>query len=162
MEQIYSNNTRKIIENKKLIENTLKVKLNINGKVIAIEGKAEDEFLALQFIEAINLGFSINKALNIKEEDFIFIKIPIKAIATRKNLAQVRARVIGAKRKALNTIESLCDCKIVLHNNLIGIIGHTDSVKKAEYSLQHIIAGSKHSAMYGWLEKKKLEEKQSF
>ena len=35
-------------------------------------------------------------------------------------------------------------------------------VEKAEYALKHIIAGSEHAKMYGWLEKKKVEEKQSF
>jgi len=42
---------------------------------------------------------------------------------------------------------------------LIGIIGYIEDVKNAEYALKHIIAGSKHSAMYAWLEKKKAEEK---
>jgi ribosomal RNA assembly protein len=155
MEQIYSENIKKIFENKRLIEKTFKIKLSIKEKIVFLDGKAEDEFIALEAIEAINLGFSILKVLNLAEEDFIFKKILIKAITKRENLAQVRARVIGKQRKALNTIEDLTDCDLVLHDNTVGIIGLRENVENAAYAMGHIIAGSKHSVMYGYLEKKK-------
>jgi ribosomal RNA assembly protein len=162
--QIYSENTRKILQNRKILEKELKVKINleIKNKIIIIEGKAEDELIALEAIEAINLGFPISKVILLKNEEFTFRKLQIKAITKRHNLSQVRARVIGAKRKALDTIESLTDTFIALHNNDVGIIGKISDVQKAEYVLVRIIAGSKHANMYAWLEKKKAEEKRSF
>jgi ribosomal RNA assembly protein len=160
-EQIYSENTRKIRANKRLIENSFKIKISIKDKIVNLEGKPENEFLALQFIEAVNLGFSVNQAMNLLEEDFVFLKIQIKAITKRENLAQIKARVIGKRRKAMNTIESLTDCDIALHDSTVGIIGYIQDAKNAEFAIKNIIAGSKHSAMYGYLEKKRAEEKSS-
>jgi ribosomal RNA assembly protein len=162
MEQIYSNNTRKILQNKKNLEQSLKIKISAKNNIIFLEGKAEDEFLALEVIEAINLGFSIPKSLFLKEDNTIFKKILIKPIAKRNNLSQVRARIIGTKRKVLDTIESLTDTFIVLHENEVGIIGSIENAEKAEYVLKRIIAGSKHANMYAWLEKKKADERQAF
>jgi ribosomal RNA assembly protein len=161
-EQIYSNNTRKIIQNKKLIEKEFSVKLNVKEDIVTIEGRAEEEYSCLQAIKAINLGFSVNKAVLLKDENFIFREIPIKPIAKRKDLSQVRGRVIGENRKSLDTIESLTDTFICLHDNKVGIIGSLENVEKAVYVLKRIIAGSKHANMYAWLEKKKVEERQGF
>ena len=71
-EQIYSENTRKIIKNKKVIEETLNVKLSKKENIIFIEGDAENEYICLQAIEAINLGFSIKVALLLKDEEIVF------------------------------------------------------------------------------------------
>jgi len=161
-EQLYSNNIKKILKEKREIEKNLKVKLTSNGKIIILEGKPEDELIALKFVEAVNLGFSIPAALDLRYEDFQFSIIRIKNISKRKNLSQVRGRIIGMNRKVLDTLEDLTNCSIVLHDNLIGIIGVEDDVKKAEFALKHLVAGSKHSVVYGWLEKKNVEEKESF
>jgi ribosomal RNA assembly protein len=158
-EKIYSNNIRKILQNKKLLETSLKLKMTNQANIISLDGKAEDEYLGLKVIEAINLGFSITKALFLKEEDFTFEKIQIKPIAKRNDLSQVRGRVIGQRRKVLDTIEGLTDTFIVLHDNSVGIIGRVSDVQKAVYVLKRIIAGSKHANMYAWLEKRKAEER---
>jgi len=162
MEQLYSNVPRKVIQSKKQIENSLKVKVKINGNIITIDGKIEDELIVHNIIEALNLGFTANKALLLKEEGFEFEKILIKKIANRRNLSQVRARVIGTNRKALDNIESLTDCFIALHDNTIGIIGNHENLRKALYVLKRIVAGSKHANMYAWLETQKALEKAVF
>jgi len=158
-ETIYSDNARKITQNKKILEETLQVKFSIKSGVITIDGKSEDEYIALQVIEAINLGFTIPKALFLKEDGFLFEKLSIKNIIKRKDLSQVRARLIGTQRKVLDTIESLTDTFLVVHENHVGIIGRIEDVEKASYVLKRIIAGSKHANMYAWLEKKKAEER---
>jgi ribosomal RNA assembly protein len=158
-EQIYSEATRKININRKQIEDSLGVKMEVKNKIVFISGDADKEFICLQVIEAINLGFSVQKALSLQDEEFIFQKIPIKPIANRKDLTQVRGRVIGTQRKALDTIESLTDTNVVLHKSIIGVIGRREDVEKAVYVLKRIVAGSKHANMYAWLEKKKAEER---
>ena len=158
-ESIYSLVSRKIYQNKKALEDSLKVKLNIKNGIVTIEGDAPDEFVALQVIEAINLGFTIPKALFLREENTTFEKLLIKSIIKRNDLSQVRGRVIGTNRKVLDTIESLTDTFIVLHENTVGIIGSIENVSNASYVLKRIIAGSKHANMYAWLEKKKAEER---
>lgn len=161
-EQIYTENARKITQNKRLLEKTLKIRIETKASTLIFEGKAEDEFLALKVFEAIELGFSVNKALLLTDDEFTFEKILIKAITKRNDMSQVRARVIGTNRKALDTIESLSDCFLAMHDNTVGVIGHFQDVQDAMYALKRIIAGSKHSAMYAWLEKKKFEKRNAW
>jgi ribosomal RNA assembly protein len=161
VEQLYVENIKKILRNKKEIERTFQIKILNNEKILTIESinsKPENEIKAISFFEALDLGFSVAKALELRFDDIILAKIPIKKIAHRKNLSQVRGRVIGKNRKAMDTIEYLSGCDIALHNNVAGIIGNIEQVKKAEFALRNLIAGSKHSSIYSFLEKKATEE----
>ena len=163
MEKLYLENSRKVIQNKRLIENALKVKLEIKAGVVTIEGAPEKELIALNVMEAINLGFTVPLALELRLEDFAFEKMPIKNIISRKrDLSQVRARIIGTKRRALDQLEYLTGCDVVLHDNVAGIIGRTEDVKKAAYALRKLIAGSKHSNVYAYLEEENAKEKAGF
>ena len=162
MEKIYSEEIRKITRSKKAIEDALSVKLIIEGRIINIDGKPEDEMICLEVIEAINLGFTVAEALDLKQDDFILEKVQIKTISRRHDLSQVRARVIGTKRKAMDNIEYLTDCDIVLHDNTIGIIGKIENVKHASYAIRKLVAGSKHANVYAYLEEQKAKEKASF
>jgi ribosomal RNA assembly protein len=161
-EKIYSESIRKIIQNKKTLEEGLKVKISLSGNIIELNGNAEDEFIALQAIDALNLGFPVQDAISIRDEEFAFEKIPIKNISHRKDLSQVRGRIVGEQRKAMRNIEYLTDCSIVLHNNIVGIIGRVENVKKASYALKKLIAGSKHANVYSYLEEEKIKEKSEF
>ena len=73
MQEIYTEFLQKILKNKGRLEKELDVKITNKGKNIFIEGSAEDEYLALQVVEAINLGFSVDRALLLKEENTCFI-----------------------------------------------------------------------------------------
>jgi ribosomal RNA assembly protein len=160
MEKLYMKNARKVIQNKKQIENILKVKLEIKAGIVTIEGAAEKELIALSALEAIDLGFTLPLALELRLDDFAFEKIPIKNIISRKrDLSQVRARIIGTKRRALDQIEYLTGCDIVLHENIVAIIGRTDDVKQAAYALRKLIAGSKHANVYAYLEEQNARQK---
>jgi len=161
-EKIYTENIRKILLNRVEIEKSFRIKLSSEGKILTLEGLPEDEIIALSFVEAVDLGFPIVTALDLKNENFVFKKINIKAIATRANLSQIRARVIGKQRKAMDNFEFLTNCSIALHDNVVGIIGLLEDVKKAEYALKNLIAGSKHANVYAYLEKEKAKEKESF
>ena len=158
-EQIYSESIRKAIENKKQIESSLKVKLNIKGHIVTITGDPADELICLRVIEAMNLGFSVFQALDLKDEQFAFEVIPIKNIAKRRNLSQVRGRIIGTERKTLRTIEALTGCEIVLHDNSVGVIGLSEAVRKASYAMRKLIAGSKHANVYMYLEDENAKQK---
>ena len=161
-EKIYTENIRKILKERKEISSAFKVKLSSEAKVLIIEGEPEQEVLTLSFVEAVDMGFPIIVALDLKNEDYVFKKISIKSIAQRNNLSQVRARVIGRERKAMDNFEYLTGCNISLHDNWVGIIGQEEMVRRAEYALKHLIAGSNHSKVYSYLEKEKAKEKDSF
>jgi len=158
-EQIYSEIPKKIMSNKKQIEKVLNFKLTSKKNIIFLEGDPADEIIGLEIIEALNMGFSADQALDLKNLDFTFERIPIKSISRRRDLSQIRARVIGTKRRALRNIEFLTGCEAVLHDNVIGIIGLSDDVRKASYALKKLIAGSKHANVYSYLEEEKDKEK---
>ena len=158
----YSENIRKILQNRKLIEDAFKIKISYEGRILVLEGKPEDEIFSLRAITAIDLGFSINDAVLLKDENFDFEKISVKDLSKRKNLAQVRARIIGSRRKALNTIESLTDCIISVHENTVGIIGEIENIGKAIYAIKRIISGSNHASVYAYLEEQKALERMKF
>jgi KH domain-containing protein len=162
-EKIYVKNARTVIQNKKLLESSLKVNLAIKGGIVTIEGEPEKEIIAFEVIESIELGFTVTQALDLKQEDFILEKIHIKSTISRKrNMSQVRARIIGTERRALSQVEYLTGCDIVLHDNTIGIIGHVEDVKRASYALRKLVSGSKHSNVYAFLEEQNAKEKAGF
>jgi len=158
-EQIYSEVPRKILQYKNKIQTALKIKLIVKGNIIEINGAPAEELVTRDIIEAIGMGFPIEQALDLKNEEFTFQKIPIKSIAHRKNLSQVRARVIGTQRRALKNIEFLSNCDIVLHDNFVGIIGHNEDVKRAAYAIKKLIGGSKHANVFMYLEEENAKQK---
>ena len=159
MQEIYSEDVGKILQNKKKLEQTLKVKITNKGKIIFVEGKAEQEYIAIQVIEAINLGFTSQQALLLQDEDFIFEKINIKDLTKRHDLERIRGRIIGTRGKTKEIIQNLSDCFISLHNNTVGIIGRAEDIEKAMQALTSIIQGSKQSKVYSYLERERGKEK---
>ena len=160
MVQIYCEFPRKVMQNKKTIEQKFKIKISKKGKIIFLEGGAEAEFLATQFIEAINTGFTVTKAYSLAEENFIFEKINIKDVTKRHDLERVRARIIGTKGKVLGTLEELTNCYISQHDNSVGILGKEEDVPLAKNAIIRIIEGAKHSNVYAYLEKQVTAIKQ--
>jgi len=165
MAQIYLEEPRRVTKHKDALEKALLIKLSIKDKILNVESEPENEFLALQIIDALNLGFNISDALLLKDDTVIFKKIGIKEVRKRKDaksMERARARVIGSEGSALDTIESLTGAIISLHNNEVGIIGSNESVDRAFHALTRLISGSKHANVYAWLERERAEEKGRF
>ena len=153
MKIILSDDSSKIIENKKKLEESLKVEIIIKAKEISIEGNPEDEFIAEKVIDAVIFGFSIPVALSIKREDFIFEILNIKKYTRRNDLERIRARIIGSGGKTLKTLNELTECNFIVKNNEIGIIGSPELIKNAQDAVISIIHGSKQANVYSFLEK---------
>jgi ribosomal RNA assembly protein len=158
-QEIYAQNLREVINNKTRIEKELKVKISNQGRNIFIEGPAENEYLCLRIIEAINLGFSLEEALSLKNEQVILHILNIKDITRRKDLERIRARLIGTQGKTKNNMENLSDCLISIHDNLVGIIGEANCINETIIAVKLIIQGSKQGNVYTRLEKKKKERR---
>ena len=124
-----------------------------------ISGEELNEYIFLRVFEAIEMGFSISDALLLSNEHYIFEKINIKDVSRRKDLSQVRARVIGTFGKTLKTMCGLSNCEIVLHDNLVGVIGKADDIEFALTAMKSLIRGSKQANVYSYLEKSKKLEK---
>jgi ribosomal RNA assembly protein len=144
------------------IESRTKVKINFNrGKHITIKGKEVEEFVTEQMLRAIDFGFDTEDALLLLQKNFILEFIDIKKHTRRKNLKEVRGRVIGTGGKAKKTIESLTGAVLVIHDNTVGVITddiHLDTITQAITSL---IQGAKHGNVFAYLEKQN-KERQKF
>ena len=159
MQETYTENIIEVLKNKNRLQKQLNVKLTNKGKNIFIEGKPEDEFLALEVINAITFGFSTNKSLRLKNEGMMLQTLNIKDITKRNDLERVRARIIGKYGKTLKTLNNLTNCELSLHNNFIGIIGDAEDIDDAVQALTSLIHGSKQGNVYSRLERHKKEKR---
>ena len=143
----------RIIKAKKKLESDLDIKITNRGKEVTIEGAPENEYVAEKVIDAIDMGFPIQTALLIKEEDFMFEILPIKDFTKRHDLDRIRARIIGTKGKTLATLEQLTKCFFELKGNEVGIIGDPEYIQLAQEAIKSLIKGSKQANVYAYLEK---------
>lgn len=159
MQEIYIENLKEVLRNKKRLVKELGIKLTNKGKIVFADGKAENEFTAIEVLRAIKLGFSADSALQIKENNFILQTVNIKDITKRNDLERVRARIIGTHGRTLKTLNNLTDCSLSLHDNQIGIIGSPLEVEDAIQSITSLIQGSKQGNVYGRLERQRKEKR---
>lgn len=144
---------RKIKKAVPLIESRLKVHFSFGKTFVNIKGPELSEFLAEEIVRAINFGFRADDAMLLKDENFVLEFIDVKENTHRKNLKDVRARLIGTKGKARKTIENLTGSVIVINGNRVGIIVdslHLDAVTSA---IESLIRGAKHGNVFSYLEK---------
>jgi len=153
METLYCKNLTELRREKKFLERIFKVKIEIKGRQIFVEGESLNEFEMEAVIDAMNLGFSARTAALIKEEDIVFEKLNIKDHTRRKNLEIVRGRLIGTHGKTKNTLEQISGCEIKIKDNIVGVIGEAESVADALVGIGNIIKGSKQTNVYKFLER---------
>src|SRR4030042_257076 len=132
MKQIYFNNIKKLRQNKKILEDRLGVALTINGKRVTIEGESMNEYEASQVLDAMNFGFELKDALLILNETFVFRKLPIKQFTRRKDLEEVRGRIIGTEGKTKRTVENVSGCAVVVSDNIVGGIGPSEAIEEPQ------------------------------
>ncbi|MFZ5954838.1 MAG: hypothetical protein ACOYT4_00255 [Nanoarchaeota archaeon] len=136
-----------------LIESKIKIKILFRNGKLFIKGDELNEFVVLKIIRAIDLGFDPNDALLLTDPNFIFEIINIKEHTRRRNLQEVRKRVIGTKGKAKRTIEELTGASIVINDNTVGIIVGTEHSEAAIQAIISLIQGAKHANVFSYLEK---------
>lgn len=153
MKKIFSEQFKRIIRNKKKLEENLEIKITNRGKEISIEGSPEEEYYAEKVINALGFGFSFSTAILIKKGDFIFEILNIKDYTKRKDLERIRARIIGKGGKTLKVLHNLTECHFELNKNNVGIIGISEYIQNAEEAVISIIKGSKQTNVYHFLER---------
>lgn len=147
----------RIIKAKKRLEQILNVKITHRGKEVIISGKPEEEYIAEKVILALDFGFSFPVAILVKEDEYSFEILGIKSYTKRKDLARIRARIIGKKGKTLSTLSTLTNCFFELKNNEVGIIGESEYIKNAREAIISIIRGAKQGNVYAYLEKHQIQ-----
>ena len=143
----------RIIKNRKKLEEALNVKITNRGKEVFVEGEPLDEYAAEKVLDAIEIGFPLEIALSIKEDEMAFEIISIKDYTKRKDLGSIRARIIGKDGKTLRTLTNLTDCNFEIKGNVVGIIGYAEEIETAQNALISLIQGSKQANVYAYLEK---------
>lgn len=161
METIYCRNLREIKKERESLERKLKVKIEIKGRNVIIRGDSIDEYVASKILDAVSIGFPLKIACLLQDENFMFEKINIKNFTKRKNLFLIRARIIGTHGKTKKTVEEISDCKVIMKDNIVAIIGPSDSVEYALLGIINIIKGSKQANIYKYLEKINKERKKN-
>ena len=154
MEILYLDQTAELRKNLAELQEKLKVTIKVVGKKVVIEGDGMDEYEASTILEAMGLGFSAKEALQLKDEEIIFRIIPLKNFTRRKDLKEIRGRIIGTKGQTKRVVEEISGCKIVVkEDNRVGIIGPAESIEAAITAITNIIKGTKQANAYRYLEK---------
>ena len=157
MIKLISEKIIRVIKGKKKLEKELRVKLIIKGKEIEIEGNAEDEYIAEKAIDALGFGFPFSVILLLKDEEYLFEILHIKHYTKRKDLKEVRGRIIGTKGGTLATLSELTKCYFEIKDNMVGIIGDVEHIKYAQDAVIFLLHGSKQANIYNFLEKHQPE-----
>ena len=152
VKKILIKSARKLIQNKKEIEDKLNVKILIRGTNVSISGKAIDEHFAERVILALDYKFLIEEALLLKDETFDFKILHIKDHTHRHDLNIIKGRIIGTKGKTLGTLRELTVCEVAVKENTVAIIGPVERIHEAEEAIIALIKGSKQGNVYAHLE----------
>ena len=152
MEYHYIERMKDVKKHQPELEKKLRVKIKIEGKKVFFKGAAIDEYDAGLVFDAIAFGFSLKKALALKDEEMIFRIIHIKT-HTKRNLGAVLARLIGTRGKTKKTISEISGCEVLIKDSEVGIICDAENVENVEQAIINIIKGSKQANMYRYLER---------
>jgi len=163
MEEIVFNEYKQVNEVKKskeFLEEKLGVRITITGPKIVFEGPPMKEYESSLVFEAIAHGFSAKKAVQLKSHEYVFRRLIIKDFTRRKNLKDVKSRIIGTEGKTRRTLENLSDCDILITESAVGIIANADNIDEATTAVQNLIRGSKQANVYKYLEKRNVQRRQ--
>ena len=146
----------KILELKRAkseLEKALGVRIEIAGRKVVVRGEPLNEYDASFIFEAINFGFSAQKALSLRDENMVFRIVNIKQFTRKKNLREVRARLIGTRGRTKKTIENISNSNIVINDNDIGVIARADEIEEIITAITSLIRGAKQANTYRFLER---------
>ena len=153
MRSIVVSNMNKIKRAVPSIENRVKVNVGFGKGRVFVKGAELNEFLVEKIIRAIDFGFDIDDALLLLNEDFVLEFIDVKEHTHRKNLKDVRSRIIGREGRAKRTIEKLTGSAVVISDNTVGVIVDADHLSATIQGIEGLISGSKHGNVFGFLER---------
>jgi ribosomal RNA assembly protein len=147
---------------KKDIEARTKTALSIEDTSVSIdsrdEGNGLNEMVAENIVLAIGRGFNPGIAFALTKEDYTLEIIHLREYGGTPNaLERMKSRVIGEGGKARKTLEELTGTNISVYGKTISIIGSFDDVPVARDAVLRIIEGDRHSSVYRFLEKTKVQ-----
>jgi len=110
---------------------------------------------ARSIVRAIARGFSPEKAFRLLEDGVLFELIELRELLGKnKSLMKAKkGRVIGAKGKAREQIETETGASISVYGRTIALIGKEDEIAGARKAIQLLLKGASHSTAYDYLKR---------
>lgn len=146
---------------KAMLEKRCGVKLDVTHEgSVGIVSPEEDglaEWKALDVVKAIGRGFNPKYAMTLLKEDYVLSVINLYDILHQRDsdVKRVKARIIGEKGKAWNTLETLTTTKMAVYGRTVAIIGLEEDVLLAEKAINMLIKGAQHATVYRTLEQER-------
>ncbi|OPY29730.1 MAG: polynucleotide phosphorylase/polyadenylase [Methanocella sp. PtaU1.Bin125] len=142
---------------------TIDVDSESGSVALESEGDAFKALRASEVIKAIARGFSPEKALKLLDnEDLILDMMDLSKISdSPSELTRLKGRIIGKAGKTREIMESMTGAKISVYGKTISILGDPEQVMSVRAAIDMLIDGAPHGAVYGYLEKRRREIKQS-
>jgi len=141
------------------IEERSSVKFSFFKGGVVLKGKEYDEYIVDMIVRAIDFGFDYDDATLLFDPNFTLKFLDIKSLTRRKNLKDVRARVIGTGGKAMHTIENLSGGVVALQDNTFGLIVDADHLDSAVQAIESLVRGAKHGNVFAYLEKQNVKRR---
>ena len=152
---------------KKELETKTHSTITVDSKEGLVKVEGSDEFAvpllrAVEIINAINLGFSPERAFEmIEDEDLLLDVIDLSSMAEGpKQLDRLRGRIIGKDGRAREQIEDMTEIEISVFGKTVALIGYPEALKTARTAIDMLIQGVPHENVFAFLDKKKKEAKQ--
>jgi ribosomal RNA assembly protein len=155
-------------EEKKKLEELLKVKLSVDSETGEVMVKAEaadleevDPFKAMEIVDAIGKGFSPERARRILKEGETFTVLDLRESSgkSRSSMERIKGRIIGEQGKARRVIEELTGASISVYGHYVSIISDETHAKLASDAITMLAGGSEHRTVYEVLQKARTKEK---
>ncbi len=147
------------------IEERGEVTLDVDSDegVVCVESENLGILRVMEVVEAIARGFNPEKAFRIFDDEMIGLEIIdiSKHADTPKELKRIMGRVIGKEGKTREAIESLTGAYVSIYGKTVSVIGYTDQLQTVRKAIEMLVQGSKHAAVYSFLERKRQELKRS-
>ncbi len=150
---------------KKNIEKATQTRIQVDseeGTVIVEGDNAEAVLRVVEVLNAINRGFSPERAFSlIEDEDLLFDLIDLSGLTdSPRQLDRLRGRIIGRDGRAREQIEHMTGVSISVLGKTVAMIGSPDQIKLARTAIEMLINGVPHETVFSFLERKRREGKQ--
>jgi ribosomal RNA assembly protein len=152
---------------KKELETKTRTTITIDSKEGLVKVESSEEHTvsllrAVEVIDAINRGFSPERAFEmIDDEDLLLDIIDLSSMAEGpRQLDRLRGRIIGKDGRAREQIEDMTDVEISVFGKTIALIGYPEQLKTARAAIDMLIEGVPHENVFAFLDRKKKEAKQ--
>ncbi len=142
---------------KRDLKEFLDVDIEINDD-IEIKGEALQVNRAKEILRAFGRGFLFKECLDLLDEDYLLDMVNINEFSgkAKERLMTLRGRIIGKNGITKKAIEKAVNVKMCVYGKTVSLIGKWENLKKAREAVEMLLAGSKHTTVYRFLNENKI------